>query len=399
MTAPATVPDARILLLAPRYPRPDDPNRSGLVVYPALAAEALRLAGAQPEVLAFHETDRSRHGSCVENDIRVHRVNLGWVRGASRFMPNLIEGWRLAQAVARLERDGRYQAIEAPNMDGIAWAVVRRNSRAWVRMHSPQWAGFAETAGEGGVRDRFLRRLDGATIRRARHLITHSRFHADLMRAEYRIARRRIAIVPHGIPDPGVTGPDRVPGRILAIGPLWRRKGADTLLDAFRRVAGRFPEATLTLVGPQPDPRIASQLQRFTMALGREAWRIAPRGALPPERLDEEWRAASIVVVPSRYESFGLVAIEAMARGIPVIASDAGALPEVTGDAAERFRAGAADQLAEVLATVLGSPGRQRELGLAGRRRYAERFTLGQMGAGMLAAFMDRLSATEAGGV
>ena len=85
--------------------------------------------------------------------------------------------------------------------------------------------------------------------------------------------------------------------------------------------------------------------------------------------------SAEIACIPSLYEGFSLPAVEAMASGTPIVASRAGALPEVLGpdgDCARLVRPGDADELIRVLAELLVSPGQLHQLGVAGRRRAVE---------------------------
>lgn len=373
-----------VLLLAPRYPRPGDSERSGLVVYAELAARALREQGVAVEVLAFHERDRSRHGVSVEEGITVRRVALRWTPMLSRLLPNLLAGWHLHQLVEHVVGGRDVLAIEVPNLEGIGWATVRGPNR-WLRMHSPLWEGHATGEGPRTIRDRWIRWLDRVTARRASNLVTHSRVHGEAMRAECHLGNRPIAVVPHGVPDPGIRDPSSViPGRILAIGPLWARKGADVLLQGFDHLASRHPAASLTIVGPFPDATI-ERLAREVAA--RWPGRVRTPGRLSEAALAEEWNAAEVVVMASRYESFGLVAIEAMARGIPVVVSDAGALPEVGGDAAVTFRSGDPMGLADAVGRLLADETLRRSLAERGRERYLLRYRPEVMGAELLGTF------------
>lgn len=378
----------RILLLTPKYPRQTDAALSGLSVYARLAAGALRDAGAEVHVLGFLERDASRLGLSTEDGILVHRINLGWQPVLSSVLPNVLAGRRLLEAVRRLEADHGYAAIEMPNLEGMGWALSRNVPNLWIRLHTPQWEGFAEPGARPSMRTRFIRWLDGVAVRGAAHLITHSAVHAEAMRTEYHLGKKPITVVPHGVPDPGRSGPRRVPGRLLAIGPLWQRKGADILLEAFARIAPAHPQASLVLVGPHPDPVLHSRVAELQGSMPDGEQRLRAPGPLRDSELAKEWSEASIVVLASRYESFGLVAIEAMARAIPLVSSNAGALPEVTGGAALLFDNGDPEGLAQRVAELLANPTLATSIGEAGRGRYQQAFTTTRMGRGMLKSFL-----------
>ena len=100
-------------------------------------------------------------------------------------------------------------------------------------------------------------------------------------------------------------------------------------------------------------------------------------GRVPEAELAAWYRRAQIVVSPSLYEGFGLPAAEANASGAPVIATDAGALPEVIADGETGVIVPAADAqaLADAISELLADPARCRALGDAGRARVLERFT------------------------
>jgi glycosyltransferase involved in cell wall biosynthesis len=134
--------------------------------------------------------------------------------------------------------------------------------------------------------------------------------------AAYRAARPdRAGIVAH-IPNsiPAAPPSDRPRGPVvMAVGRLTRAKGFDLLVDAFARLAPRHPEWTLRIYGrgserPHLEARIAEH------GLGD---RVRLMGGVAP--LDDAWAAASIAAVPSRFEAFGLVIVEAMAAGLPVL--------------------------------------------------------------------------------
>jgi glycosyltransferase involved in cell wall biosynthesis len=167
----------------------------------------------------------------------------------------------------------------------------------------------------------------------------------------------RIVIVPNvsrpGMPpapwDPwGEHGP-----RLLFVGQLIPRKGVDVLLDAFASV----PRGTLVVAGDGP-------LRPLVEAAARRDERITYEGHADWRRLQELYRACDVLVLPSRYEVWGLVVNEALSHGLPVIATDeVGAAddllePGVTGAICE---AGSAESLTRAMIGIADwSPDRQR---------------------------------------
>jgi glycosyltransferase involved in cell wall biosynthesis len=178
----------------------------------------------------------------------------------------------------------------------------------------------------------------------------------------------KVHVVPNGIDLARFPMRDREPEslRILFVGQLIREKGVRTLLDAARLLTETGVEF---LIAGQGDER--GELERAAPPNVRFLGQVADVAAL--------YASATVVVVPSLWaEAFGLVVIEAMACGAVVVASDAGALPEVVGEAGLIFPKGNAIALAATLRSLLQDESRLRQLSTAGRRRVEERYQLAQ---------------------
>ncbi len=129
--------------------------------------------------------------------------------------------------------------------------------------------------------------------------------------------------------------------------------------------------------------------------------RVAFAGWLGPEQLAHELAEASIVAIPSLWpEPFGLVGIEALAAGRPVVASATGGVEEWLDDGRTGLcvPAGDAKALAEALSELLADPARQQEMGAAGRRDVAERFTESRHVAALLEAYATAQQRWQRGG-
>ena len=145
-------------------------------------------------------------------------------------------------------------------------------------------------------------------------------------------------------------------------------KNLRRLLKAFAAVSKRFPH-TLVIAGKK-DPRYYPALEAQTKALGLEG-RVVFLDYVPPEELPALYAGADLFLLPSLYEGFGLPLLEAMACGIPVIASHAGSLSEVAGDAAVLIDPCDVQGMAGGMEALLGDPGMREAL----RRRGFEQAT------------------------
>lgn len=188
-------------------------------------------------------------------------------------------------------------------------------------------------------------------------------------KAQLRIAdTSRVTVVPNPIPSLAFQPRQEEPPQLVAVGRLTEQKGFDLLIDAFARLATRFPDWNLIIFGEGPE---RSRLEAMVQAHGLQQ-RIFLPGNTPRHA---EWIAsASLFVLPSRYEGFANVVGEAMQAGLAVVASDCdfgpGEMiePEVSGllvppeDCA---------QLATALGRVMSSGTLLRQLGSNARRRAA----------------------------
>ena len=159
------------------------------------------------------------------------------------------------------------------------------------------------------------------SAKRADRVIAVSERTRDDLEDLYGIPAKDIKVIPHGI-DPIFTPDDAAQdgGYLLVVGSVQRRKDPRAAVDAANELG-----MPLVVVGPEREPALANELRE----LGADV-----RGYVDHEALPSLYREASALVVPSRYEGFGLPLLEAMASGTPVVAAPDPALVEVAGDAA-----------------------------------------------------------------
>jgi len=236
------------------------------------------------------------------------------------------------------------------------------------------------------------------SLARARRIVAVSEATARDLRFHFPDTAERIRVVPEGV-DP-VFRPateDRVAelrkelgapgGYLLYVGTLEPRKNVETLLDAWERLHDAredVPPLLLAGGGGWRNRRLRRRLA------GLEPHGVRHLGRVEPERLVRLFQGASVFVYPSLYEGFGLPPLEALACGVPVVASTASSLPEVVGDAGVLVPPRDSGALAAEVGRILDDPELARELGARGRERAA-RFTWERAAAQMAAVFDEAL--------
>ncbi|MGW3071300.1 glycosyltransferase [Kitasatospora sp. NPDC001132] len=208
----------------------------------------------------------------------------------------------------------------------------------------------------------------------------------------------RIRVAPCGV-DPDRFGPARHrppagPPRLLTVGRLVPRKGTDTAVAALTRLPG----VHLLVAGGPPADRLpadpeARRLRALAVELG-VADRLTLLGAVPRERMPRLLRDSDVVVCPARYEPFGIVPLEAMACGVPVVASAVGGHLDTVADrrTGRLVPPGSAEELAAAVAGLLAAPAVRAAYGAAGRRRVLANYTWRAVADRSEAVYLDVLA-------
>ncbi len=238
-------------------------------------------------------------------------------------------------------------------------ATVRqvRDARGWEFQHFDD--AFADT----------VQAYQQAVFDRCACIFTFSEWAAESVISDYGIDRGRVLSVGGGsnfsLP-PLEHGPYDAQ-RILFVGKDFERKGGPLIVDAFRRVKQRLPEATLVIAGC--DPGIRETGIEIVGFVGKGS----PEGQ---QRLLELYRDASVMCLMSLFEPFGLVVIEAGLSGVPCITPDRFAFPEtvVDGKTGRRLQTYDSGELADALIELLPDTARLESMGNAARDSMRGRF-------------------------
>lgn len=270
---------------------------------------------------------------------------------------DLLVGWSSAtlEAIPAARERGMAVVLERGSLHMAAQTEVLHAAHA-------RW-GLAWHATDPRMIARELAEYEQADL-----IVTGSRAARDSFLA-HGVAAERVAINHYGVDlaafRPGDDG-GAAPPRLLFVGQVGIRKGVPWLLEAFARMP---PPWQLHLVGPV-EPDMAALFGRLPME------RVVVRGPLPATALPAEYRCAAAFCLPSVEEGFGMVILQAMASGLPVVASTATGGPDAGRDGEEVVLVPPADStaLADALNRLAEDPALRRRLGAAARRRVADGF-------------------------
>ena len=334
--------------------RPGDRHTNSGVALGML--EALR---ADPGVASVLPIDASFHGPlkalvalrAAKASLKAWRINYSHgrfaIRARSRAVRRQVERHQDDIDLVLLIR-GIYQPFDFP------YAIFIDSTVALTRRFWPQLA-VRDVDHAASTSD------DQAQLSSALRVFTAGRHVAEHVVVDYGIPRDRVSAIGGGLnyslSDIGERTPSPQP-TILFVGHDFERKGGDLLCEAFGRVRGAIPDARLLLAG------------RGTHAAHRQPGLTVLGDVDDRHALSELYRTATVFCLPARFEPFGLVLLEAMAHGLPCVATNVGEIPQILQDGNLGVIVPAEDVagLADALIGLLRDPERQKVLSERSRR-------------------------------
>jgi glycosyltransferase involved in cell wall biosynthesis len=242
--------------------------------------------------------------------------------------------------------------------------------------------------------------LAGPHARRAHRVIVPSKHTAADVIEQLGVPSRQVVVCPHGVPswrDPAPM-PLAADGYVLFMGTLESRKNVDGLLDAYGRLLARRPNAPNLVLAGSAGPEAGRWLDAIVAApLAGHVEHIGYVGEPDRQRV---YMGARVLVLPSHEEGFGMPALEAMSLGIPVIASNRGALPEVLGETGILVAPDDTESIVAALDRLLADDELARAMGRRGFER-AQQFQWSRTAEAVREAFsqaMDERAAQSRGG-
>lgn len=360
------------------------PNGAGVGMYMHYMARALNKAGHHVVVVTGRAPGRPEQETAEEGLVyrAYDRAEVGAAKNRGR--------------VLALAREHRIDWIEGADHLGECAGLLREKNRppVVIKVHSSNalrvlrdsqvlypWQRW--TIALACLRSRRTIADERATLRHADILLAPSeRVLEELRKQEGRtVSKVRVVPNPVEIPDGWQNREAGVP-TILLVGRIDVGKGIQYLPRLLEHVARKQPEVVLEIAGGDTYARGLGSMQKWLeRLLGENARRIRFLGRLNPGQLDEAYRRAWVVVVPSRWDNFPTAVLEAMARAKPIVASPHGGMCEMLGRTESVIADPATPEFAEAVWSFLDREPLRRSAGQSGRRKAQEAYAPGVVAA------------------
>lgn len=374
----------KICLVTPEYPG-KTPLPGGIATYTADFARGLTDAGHEVHVLIAGTPENRTYR---EDGIHFHEIQLRYPKWfdvewlADRFpLKELSVIWKTSRALNRIVQEYSIDIIETCSYQGLALFYLLRKKRPPVitRVTTTLKMTLKLRLKEFSRKQKFLFWLEREAIRLSEALAVPTRFHGDEVARSYNLPSSRFEAIALGVNLPeGSRGSHSCEGEflnILSVGRLEARKGTDVLLKAIPKVLEAFPQTRFTFVGMDHKNRYEKQFVVETNNAFSD--RVQFAGKVSDEELKRFYEACDMLVVPSRYESFGLIYLEANSYGKPAVGGAAGGVPEVIKDGFNGFLVPPddVDALIEKMLLLLSDKDLRERMGAQGRLWVEEFFT------------------------
>jgi glycosyltransferase involved in cell wall biosynthesis len=339
------------------------------------------------------------HRLLTRHPYRLHR--LPFIGRYMRSIQELLYSYRVARRLRRLMAVDTPDVVEFAEVRGEGFAYLRRQDRVpvVVRCHTPTFVLRRYHRPDEMPYDTSLTEwMEKAAIRRADALTAPSRDMAETVARDCGLAAGRINVIPNAL-DVDLFSPDgpaegkRDEVTVLHVGRLDRVKGIGVLARAIPSVVERAPDVQFVFIGAaRSDHETATWGRRLARA-GEE--QVTILGFLEEAEMRVWYQRADMAVVPSlNYESFSYTCAQAMAAGLPVVASRIGGIPETLDHGASGLlvEPGNVKALADALVRLVKEPNLSRNLGKAGQHKAAYEFDASRVGRQMLEVYHSVVS-------
>lgn len=274
----------------------------------------------------------------IIDGVRVYRYRSRYIPKLEKLLPNLEWSRFVSGKIEALDREFGLDIIEFPNWEGVGFWYGGKKKRKPVvtRFHTPyfEMLTYDSRTQKVTMGDKFLCWLEKRASLSADAMVCSTRFHADFMIKSYGLEKNAIHILPLGIElcaPPAGYGSRNDPLKILYVGRLEHRKGTMSLIRAIPQVCAEAGNVQFLIAGKDRAHAPGGILHQeyFRRHYSQYGGKVKFLGFVADEEVRRLYADCDIFAAPSLYESFGLIYVEAMMNGKPVIGCRAGGIPEV----------------------------------------------------------------------
>jgi glycosyltransferase involved in cell wall biosynthesis len=373
-----------ILFLSSEYP--PETGWGGIGTYTYNMAKALAQRGHEVHVLSVAPGQPERH--YLDGLVHVHRFpqrelwKLRSVRSAPMPIPHLEKALSTYLAHRRLGIEFDVIEYSEWSAEGLLFSLLR-NKPTVAHLHASLPLRAQQSGIKTSIPARLAGYLEGLSIRRADTITSPSQALADWTTNHYRLEHRPVVVIRHPAPAPNEIS-DVVPveasgqKRVLFVGRLEFNKNPEVIVRAAKSVCGRLGEAEFIFAGGSR-LREGVQYREWLTELAGEygvSTRIHFAGHQERQEVEDLQRSATIIVVPSRWENFPSVVMEAMIAARPIVASRVGGIPEMIRDGETGLLVDPEDRegWAQALIALLTDPERACRMGQQAQEDALDRF-------------------------
>jgi len=384
----------KICILSREYP--PETNWGGIGIYTQTLAEGLVGEGHVVHVIAMSEEGDSTN---KRKGVFIHRLEnrckYPFKMGLHEFGTRLEYSEVVNQKLNELIEEEGIEVVESPNFyaEGFV-ASLKKKIPLITRLHTPYSKSFKVNRDELSFDDRMSCLLEDELIKRSDCVLSSTHIHLDEMESDVGSFQMRKEIIPLGIHQSKREASPVVQEKtnVLFVGRLEMRKGVHHLVKAIPHVLEEVGDVHFTFVGknealtPSEYKELGAQAPRFKEAI----YSLVPSeyhskmqffDEVPYEELAAFYESCDIFIAPSLYESFGLVYVEAMSYGKPVIACNVGGATEIITHNQTGILIPPANPqaISKAILDLTKNPAKARALGQAARERVAKKYTIKSM--------------------
>ena len=323
-----------ICLISTGFP-PEDGGGIGTYIY-NLSVGLVKLGHS---VHVIYPSSSSEYCCDIVEGVNVHRLGKKSLPKIERFFPGVRWSFQVYRLIKKLHQRNPFDVVEFPNWEapGVV-SQLMLNIPVVVRVHTPFFETLGLDSDSVAFGDKVVCYLEHLSCKKAKQLVSSTKCHAKTITDEYKMAVDNVHILPLGVIDKNVQAQIKPrlgeQCKILYVSRLENRKGTLAFLQSLPLIYQQYPNIQVDIIGSdRPHAPGDIKFEHYFNEHFCELNDIVTfHGFVSDEDIIAFYRSADIFVVPSVYESFGLIYVEAMMYGLPSIATCGGGIPEVVTD-------------------------------------------------------------------